>query len=114
METRQITVMYITSLHSNLVLFKYYPYRRAFIRTIDFTFQSGSIQMVQVSAVRWEDLPLHSNLVLFKFCDFHSHRLQAYTFTFQSGSIQMHPYFPYSYPLFPLHSNLVLFKSPHM
>ena len=54
-------------LHSNLVLFKYISDTAMSLMSLDFTFQSGSIQIYLIENVQLQDV----------------------TFTFQSGSIQM-------------------------
>ena len=99
------------SLHSNLVLFKSKKPTSQDNYIIDFTFQSGSIQISYKTDYSFTRLPLHSNLVLFKFgykiiCVFFFATLHSnlvlfkslsssrldntiLSFTFQSGSIQI-------------------------
>ena len=55
------------SLHSNLVIFKYKKDYYQKITAIDFTFQSGYIQMPTYPHIFVLDCTLHSNLVIFKF-----------------------------------------------
>ena len=76
------------TLHSNLVLFKSLLDRIKYIASKNFTFQSGSIQIIPTYSSVRASVPLHSNLVLFKY--------------FKPCPI----YTRFS----PLHSNLVLFK----
>ena len=81
-------IYYHTSLHSNLVLFKYGRSKKEFYNSYTFTFQSGSIQIKRVFLTSAISIP----------------------FTFQSGSIQMYFHLPCMYSHTALHSNLVLFK----
>ena len=76
------------TLHSNLVLFKFYP-------------SSPSLTVL---------ISLHSNLVLFKFTCFCPDINFIKYFTFQSGSIQIRMSQCIIRIQITLHSNLVLFK----
>ena len=55
----------------------------------NFTFQSGSIQMETRLTIVLSIVTLHSNLVLFKWVRRLQIRFICATFTFQSGSIQI-------------------------
>ena len=87
-------------------------YDKGFIRsgTDNFTFQSGSIQIIPILLNRTYLNPLHSNLVLFKFNISLVHFGNFILFTFQSGSIQINLAPPLMLSGSALHSNLVLFK----
>ena len=76
------------SLHSNLVLFKLHWQGVQRRKRMNFTFQSGSIQIAQGVKAGRGFTALHSNLVLFKFGKSRYNRLSLHS----------------------LHSNLVLFK----
>ena len=59
-------------------------------RISKFTFQSGDIQIKQLSEVIQEQEPyLHSNLVIFKLKMIEYSNYNSYRFTFQSGDIQI-------------------------
>ena len=79
---------YYAALHSNLVLFKWWVLQQWKLYNFNFTFQSGSIQMVY----------------------FKTWRLGNLHFTFQSGSIQIETGDQTKAFFIALHSNLVLFK----
>ena len=84
--------IHLSSLHSNLVIFKFNLLDR-FIKKIIFTFQSGYIQILSQDLLLRILFSLHSNLVIFK----------LYANCVRNSSIQS------------LHSNLVIFKSlPHL
>ena len=100
-----------TTLHSNLVLFKYYDNTVNLPYISTFTFQSGSIQISNHSFCnlfyRLLYIPIwfYSNDARFLITCF------IPFFTFQSGSIQIiQGVGSYVAEIFPLHSNLVLFK----
>ena len=100
----------MSSLHSNLVIFKCYIYTLC-IGPLSFTFQSGSIQMETATALG----------ILANNFTFQSGSIQITTwfngiknqlsFTFQSGSIQIVAIIVLVPTVATLHSNLVLFKS---
>ena len=78
----------LPSLHSNLVIFKWYG-RLVLVRGLYyFTFQSGYIQIIKL----------------------YVSRTRICYFTFQSGYIQISPSYRRFYPILSLHSNLVIFK----
>ena len=58
---------------------------------LNFTFQSGSIQMRSITLLKLPLRTLHSNLVLFKYLVLFKFQMLPIYFTFQSGSIQINP-----------------------
>ena len=106
------TSLYLSyTLHSNLVLFKYYDNTVNLPYISTFTFQSGSIQISNHSFCN-----LFYRLLYIPIWFYSNYKSTVYTcfipfFTFQSGSIQIiQGVGSYVAEIFPLHSNLVLFK----